>query len=207
MSAPVRVIASVLAALSAPSAFGNVRPFPGHGGPVVGPVPIPGHGPGYGPGHGPGHGPGRGPGRGPGHGPGHGPGYPVPPPRPAPGYPPPATETITCRPMYGGRDSIIIREIFGRRADYLVDVDALGIVGRQLKVFVQQRYNDSMLLQVHTQYGPAQLNIGYLNHPYGPTAVFSFGGSYQEFKCTRHLPPPGSYPQPVPPSPYPFPRR
>jgi hypothetical protein len=207
MSAPVRVIASVLAVLGAPSALADVRPVPsGPRGPVVAPVPVPGHGPGYG-GPGYGHGPGRGPGRGPGHGPGHGPGYPTPYPGPVPGYPPTATETITCRPMYGGRDAIVVREIFGRRADYLVDVDALGIVGRQLKVFVQQRYNDSMLLQVQTQYGPALLNIGYLNHPYGPTAVFSFGGSYQEFKCTRHMPPPGSYPQPMPPSPYPFPRR
>lgn len=211
MSAPVRVLASFVATLSATHALGDIRPIPGGTGPVVVPIPAPGHGPGRGPGY---------PNPNPGYPqPGHGPGYPTPGngyPPPPPGYPPnpyPDVETFACRDIYGGYDFVNIRSTLGRRADYRVDLNALGISATNLKAFVSNRINDSMLLQIQTPYGLAQFTIGYLSHPYGPTAILSLSGSYEEFRCARSArpaPPPSNPPYPpapYPPSPLPFPHR
>lgn len=188
MNATVRVLVPVLATLSTSQAFSDVRPVPSPGnGPVV--VPAPGHGPGRGPG--------------------------FPQPHPGPGYPQPypEQEAFHCRELNGGYDFINITPSQQGRAEYRAEMNALGIYGTHLRAFVSNRINDSMLLQIQTPYGTAHMTIGYLNHPYGPTAVFSFGGSYEEFRCvrtTRPTPPPHRNPYPpypYPSSPYPIPHR
>jgi len=206
MNAFARVLAPLLATLSASYAFGDVRPIPGNGngGPVVVPVPTPGHGPGY-----------------PHPGPGYPPGYPQPGsgyPPPPPGYPGghqpyPETEIIQCQDFRGGYDFVNFQSVHGRRADYRADVSALGVYGNGLRAYISNRINDTMLVQIQTPFGLAQMTFGYLSHPYGPTAVLSLGGQYQEFRCRRSVRPqpaprhPSYPPSPYPPAPYPFPHR
>lgn len=185
MSASVRVLASMVATLSAASALADVRPIP------------PGHGPGY-------------PYPGPGY-PQPGPGYPapIPPPsRPYPrnpgGYPPPAAfESFECRDMNGGYDFFTVSPAVYSRSGYVVDINAQAITASGLEAYVLTRTPDSIIFRFSTQYGNSHINIGYLNHPYGPTAVLSLErGYYQEFKCKRRSSQPNR-PAPIPPSPYP----
>lgn len=203
MSATARLFASIIATLSAAQALADVRPIP------------PGHNPGHGPGY-----PYPGPGRGPGY-PAPAPGYPwpVPPPgRPNPGNPPPAAfESFHCRDLNGGYDYFVVSPAPYARGGYVVDLNAQNITAAGLEAFVLSRTYDSILFRFSSPYGDSQINIGYLNHPYGPTAVLSLGGGYyQEFKCRRNASNP-RYPAPVPqpyppgpvypPSPVPYPHR
>lgn len=191
MNATVRVLASVIATLSAANAFADVRPVP------------PGHNPGH-----PGHGPGRPyPGPGPGY-PDPNPGYPSPyPGNPYPrdprGYPnPPAFESFECRDMQNGYDFFTITPAAYSRGGYVVDINAQNITASGLEAYVLSRSHDSIQFRFSSQYGNSHINVGYLNHPYGPTAVLSLGrGYYQEFKCLRRSIP--NRPSPVPPRPYP----
>lgn len=197
MNVPVRILASVIATLSAANAFADVRPVP------------PGHGPGY-----------------PIPGPHPGRGYPSP--APSPGYPdprdprgyprPPAFESFECRDMNGGYDFFTVTPAPYSRGGYVVDINAQNITASGLEAFVLTRSYDSILFRFESPYGNSQINIGYLNHPYGPTAVLSLAdGYYQEFRCQRinnapHRPapiPPSPYPPSpsYPPSPFPYPHR
>ena len=218
----VRVFVAVMATLSATNAIADVRPFPGNPGPVS---PIPGQdgdSDGDGDSHHGGHGypyPGH-PHPGPGYphpGPGYpqpGPGYPQPGPgypQPGPGYPQPSPtyESYSCRSSNGGYESIHVASAPNTRgANYIVDVNALGLNMGSLFAQTMSRGGDGMLLQFNTPYGVAQFNMAYLRHPYGPTGVLSLAGTYEQFYCKREfsLPqPPAPYPpgQPYPPSPYP----
>lgn len=206
MNALVRVLAPLMATLSTASAFADVRPTGDiTEGPVT-PVPAPGHGPGRGPGY-----------------PYPAPGYP----HPGPGYPPPVGQpparhprmiSLSCRDMRGGYETLNIFGTHRARGQYVVDIDALGIHATQLPAFVSNHMNDGLLLQVQSPYGMAQIQVGYLSHPYGPTAVLSLGRAYQQFHCAHtgsSYPPPPSQPYPptpypptpYPPSPFPYPHR
>ena len=203
MNAFVRVLAPFMATLSMASAFADVRPV---GDSTEGPVtPVPS--------------PDRGPGRGHGY-PYPAPGYPYP--APGPGYPPPAGQpparypqmmSLSCREMDGGYETLNISGVNSGYAQFLVDIDALGIYATQLPAFVSNQMNDSLILQVQSPFGMTQIQVGYLSHPYGPTAVLSIGGTYQQFHCSytgSSYPPPPSQPYPpapYPPSPYPYPHR
>lgn len=200
MSASVRLLASVIATISAASALADVRPVP------------PGHGPGY-------------PHPGPGY-PQPGPGYPAPVPPPNHPYPrdprgypqPPAFESFECRDMQGGYDFFTVTPAAYTRGGYVVDINAQHITASGLEAYVLNRSYDSILFRFSSPYGNSQINVGYLNHPYGPTAVLSLGGGHhQEFKCQRlsrrhpnrpaPIPPSPYPPSPYPPSPYPYPHR
>lgn len=189
MSASVRVLASVIATLSAVPAFADVRPVPPSNGPVT---PFPGHGPG------------RGPGRGPGH-PYPGPSNPYPAPVPPPhNYPrPPAFEEFECRDMYNGYDFFTITQASYSRSGYVLDINAHNITASGIEIYVLNRTYDAIDFRFNSHFGNSQISIGYLNHPYGPTAMLSLGGGqYQEFKCKRLRGSPNR-PAPVPPYPYP----
>ncbi len=181
MNASVRVLASLIATLSAASAFADVRPVP------------PGHNPGY-PGNGPGY-------------PYPGPSYPAP--NPYPGQPPhrhpqpPAFESFECRDMQNGYDFFTITPGSFSRSGYVLDINAQNITASGIEVYVLQRTYDSISFRFSSPYGNSQITIGYLNHPYGPTAMLSLGGGYhQEFKCNRGRRSPNR-PAPIPPYPYP----
>jgi hypothetical protein len=192
MNATVRVLASVIATLSAANAFADVRPVP------------PGHNPGH-PGHGPGY---PHPGPGPGY-PNPGPGYPSPyPGNPYPrdprGYPnPPAFESFECHDMQNGYDFFTVTPAPYSRGGYVVDINAQSITASGLEAYILSRSYDSIQFRFSSPYGNSHINVGYLNHPYGPTAVLSLGrGYYQEFKCRRMSTSPNR-PSPIPPRPYP----
>lgn len=183
MNAHARFLASAIATLSAAGAFADVRPFPAPGYPSPGPgrpFPTPGY-------------PAPGPSR-----PFPVPGYPSPGPRPAPlpppGYPdprgprdyppPPAMESIECRDLRGGYDSLTITTDRYSRGGYIVDLNVGHISAYGLEASVVSRYYDGMLLRFESPYGPSQINLGYMNHPYGPTASIAMSGGYrQEFRC------------------------